>query len=88
MGRGFWIFCNLAILALYAAAAYYIVIDQHALHLTVVISVLFLIFHILELPIAALVLKGMNPSWLKVFFGTLIFGFTWWLPAKKGIYST
>lgn len=86
MGRSFWMLLNFAVLAVYGYAAFCI-FNGDALNPGVIVAVLFLVAHVLEIPIAALALRGMNASWFKTIFGTLIFGFTWWIPAKKGLYS-
>ena len=50
-----------------------------------VIPLVMLLLHILELPLALNLGegKGLPPS--RSLFFTLVFGFTWWLPLRKGI---
>ena len=55
-------------------------------HFVVLLAGVILVAHVLELPLAFRVLKPRNPAPLRVLLGTFLFGFTWWLPAKRGIY--
>ena len=42
--------------------------------------------HILEIPLAFRILKHLKPDPLRTAIGTFLFGFTYWLPVKRGIY--
>lgn len=44
------------------------------------------IIHILEIPLAFLALANRPIPWGLTVFATLIFGFTWWVPARRGLY--
>ncbi len=84
--KWFWVAQNLFLLAVYACGAA-MLIDGKTDSVMVWISAIILIAHVLEIPIAMQVLKAKNPAPGRLVLGTLLFGFTWWLPAKKGIYE-
>lgn len=44
-----------------------------------------LVIHIAELPIGLKIGKGKNIPAMTTAAKTILFGFTWWLPLKKGI---
>lgn len=46
-----------------------------------------LFIHLLELPIAFMATKDRPAGALTTFVCTLLFGFTWWLPMRLGIYG-
>ena len=83
--KPFWLLQNLVLLGLYAAAAVLLGLGQSG-HFVVLLAGVILVAHVLELPLAFRVLKHRNPAPLRVLLGTFLFGFTWWLPAKRGIY--
>jgi len=84
-GKPFWIAQNLALLVLYGAASVLCSTGQSG-HLVVLLATVVLVAHVLEIPVAFKVLKDRKPAALRVILGTFLFGFTWWLPAKRGIY--
>jgi len=84
-GKPFWIVQNIALLGLYAAASVLCSAGQSG-HVVVLIAAVVLAAHVLEIPLAFKVLKDRKPAALRVILGTFLFGFTWWLPAKRGIY--
>ncbi len=84
--KAFWQFNNMALLAIYAAALVLLLSGQGG-HLIVLLAGLILAAHVLEIPYAWYVLRDKDGSRLRQAAGTLLFGFTWWLPAKKGIYG-
>lgn len=84
--KPFWLAQNLALLGLYAAAASLCSQGQCG-HWAVWLAALVLAAHALEIPLAFQQLKPQAPAPLRVVLGTLLFGFTWWLPAKRGIYA-
>ncbi|HJO36381.1 MAG: hypothetical protein SV108_04770 [Pseudomonadota bacterium] len=43
--------------------------------------------HVLEVPIAFLALRGRNVSPPNVVLKTLLLGFVWWVPRRRGIYQ-
>jgi hypothetical protein len=47
-----------------------------------------LVAHLLEIPIAFHFLKGRPKSAVRVCLMTLLYGYTWWMPARRGLFST
>lgn len=43
--------------------------------------------HVLEMPMAAIALQNKRIAAPTTLFKTLVFGFTWWVPARRGIYD-
>lgn len=84
-GKAFWLLQNLVLLALYAAASVLVGLGQTS-HLVVLLAGAVLIAHLLEIPLAFRLLRERRPAPLRVVLATILFGFTWWLPAKRGIY--
>lgn len=84
--KQFWQVNNAVLLALYMIAAV-LVIDGRTDHWGVILAAVILVAHVLEIPLAMKVLKEKNPSMGRLVVGTVLFGFTWWVPAKKGIYK-
>jgi len=84
--KPFWIAQNLTLLAIYAAGLA-LVLMGHSQHFLVLLSAVLLGAHALEIPVAFKVLKHLNPAPLRLVLGTLLFGFTWWLPVKRGVYA-
>lgn len=44
------------------------------------------IIHILEIPLAFIALQDRAVPWGLTVINTLVFGFTWWVPVRRGIY--
>lgn len=84
--KAFWIANNLALLGLYAAAATLYLNGRPSEPLVWLVAII-LGTHVLEIPYAFKLLGKLNPAPARVIVGTLLFGFTWWLPAKRGIYA-
>ena len=84
--REFWLVQNAALLAFYGLAGILLGTGQSG-HWSVTLAGIVLLVHVLEVPLAFAQLKAREPKALRVIVGTLIFGFTWWLPAKKGLYK-
>lgn len=84
--KQFWQVNNAFLLALYLIAAA-LVMDGRTDHWGVILVAVILVAHVLEIPLAMKVLKDKNPSIGRLIVGTVLFGFTWWVPAKKGIYQ-
>ncbi len=81
-----WLIPKIVLLGLYAAGIY-LWVTGNTHHLAVWIAGLTVIAHMLEIPVAFKVLKPLNPDPLRTVIGTVLFGFTYWLPAKRGIYT-
>lgn len=84
--KQFWQLQNALLLAWYLFAAA-LVLDGRYDHWVVIIAGVILAAHLLEIPLAMHKLKDKNPSFGRLAVGTLLFGYTWWVPAKKGIYQ-
>ena len=84
--KQFWQVQNAFLVAWYMIAAA-LVSEGRIDHWAVIIAALILLAHVLEIPLAMKVLKEKNPALGRLVIGTTLFGFTWWLPAKKGIYA-
>ncbi len=84
--KGFWFFNNVVILGFYAVAAA-LLLGGNAEHWIVLVAGVILVAHVLEIPLAMKMLKDKSPSFGRLVVGTLLFGYTWWVPAKKGIYA-
>ncbi len=85
--KALWKVMNLSLLVLYAAAGYMISAGTELHHPFILFTAFILGAHVLEIPVAFVVLSEQKPNPLKVILGTTLFGFTWWLPAKRGVYS-
>jgi hypothetical protein len=84
--RGFWLAIMLAIVVLYAGALAMIA-QGHPAHPLVRISILFVLAHILELPLAFRALRERQPGRGRLIAATLVFGAAWWLPARRGVFA-
>jgi hypothetical protein len=76
---GFWLAQNCAL------GLFYLVAQTH--HWVVLVAAVLLAAHVLELPLAFRVLRERQASAPRVLLLTVLFGFTWWLPARRGIYA-
>ncbi|HVT36907.1 MAG TPA: hypothetical protein VHE37_15055 [Nevskiaceae bacterium] len=85
-GKGFWIANNVVLLGLYAVTTW-LCVSGNSHHWIVWLATIILAAHALEIPLAFKVLKEKNPAPLRTVLGTFLFGFTYWLPAKRGIYA-
>ena len=84
--KAFWLANNAVIAAIYIAADVLFLQGQTS-HWLVILAAVIVVAHVLEIPLAMKVLKDKNPSMGRLVVGTVLFGFTWWVPAKKGIYK-
>ncbi len=84
--KGFWIVQNVVIVAFWLAAVTLLATGQSQ-HRLVLLAAIILAAHVLELPLAFGVLRGRGVSPIKTLLLTLVFGFTWWLPVRRGIYA-
>ncbi len=83
--KAFWLANNVAVLALYGVAGI-LALQGQMVHGAVVLAAVVLAAHVLEIPVAARVLRGKSESIPRLALFTVLFGFTWWVPAHKGIY--
>jgi len=84
--RGFWLAQNAALGLFYLVAIGLLAFGQSH-HWVVLVAAVLLAAHVLELPLAFRVLRGRQASPLRVLLLTVLFGFTWWLPARRGVYG-
>jgi hypothetical protein len=83
--RIFWIVQNAFLIGVYIAASWFC-ISGHSDSLVVWLATIILFAHVLEIPLAFRLLKDLRPAPLRTAIGTFLFGFTYWLPVKRGIY--
>jgi hypothetical protein len=81
-----WQAQNFALVLFWLAAIGLLVMGQSH-HWLVLVAAVILAAHMLELPLAFMVLRGRGAAPLRVTIMTLLFGYTWWLPARRGIYA-
>lgn len=84
--KALWLAQNLALVVFWLAALG-LLAAGHAQHWLVLVAAVILAAHVLELPLAFMVLRGRGAAPLRVTFMTLLFGYTWWLPARRGVYA-
>ncbi|MDB5977652.1 MAG: hypothetical protein JWR07_4412 [Nevskia sp.] len=84
--KALWLAQNLALAAFWLAALVLLVLGQSG-HWLVLVAAVILAAHVLEVPLAFMVLRGRGAAPLRVTLMTLVFGYTWWLPARRGIYA-
>ncbi len=86
--KTFWLINNIGLSVFYLAVlVFYWGTGAAITHPAVLLALVILGFHVLEIPLALKILADKQPSTLRVIIATTLFGFTWWLPAKRGIYS-
>ncbi|MGH8454013.1 MAG: hypothetical protein ACRES4_03030 [Nevskiales bacterium] len=83
--RNFWIANILGLLGVYAGGLFFALKGQTG-HWLVLLSIVILVAHLLEIPLAFMQLKARNPQSLRVVVLTFIFGLLWWVPARRGIF--
>jgi hypothetical protein len=82
----FWRSQHLFMLAFWGYIASQLLLGQSGgwlIKLAAVIAVL----HVLEVPYALRLLRASKFGAGQVSLMTLLFGFTWWLPAKRGVFA-
>jgi hypothetical protein len=84
--KGFWYFLQFGAIVLDAStiALGYWLFPNSTLYAWSIFAGLML-FHVCEIPGAVKIAGEKNVSPLKAAAKTFLFGFTWWLPLKKGI---
>lgn len=84
--KEFWLAIMAAIALLYAGALW-MILQGHPAHPLVRISIIFVLAHVLELPLAFRALRDRNPDRKRVTAATLVFGAAWWVPARRGVFA-
>ena len=87
--KGFWYFLMFGSVGLFGIsyAVGYIMFPGNPF-LSWIFFIGLLITHVAELPLAMKIGREKNLPAATVAVKTLLFGFTWWLPLKKGILSS
>lgn len=83
--RRFWLGCNLVLLILHVLGVFFYVRDGFEQPLAQLWAIVVAI-HILELPLAYLLLRARHMAWGTTLILTLLFGFTWWVPTRRRVY--
>lgn len=84
--KPFWLLCNAA-LALLHVAGIILCISNGLAHPIAILWAIILAVHALELPLAFVLLRKNTFSPAMTTIMTLLFGFTWWVPARRGIFN-
>lgn len=84
--KSFWIASNVALSVFWLAAIIFAATGKSDYWL-VPIAAIVLVAHALEVPLALYFLKGRQASPIRVCVMTLLFGYTWWVPARRGIFA-
>lgn len=84
--KQFWLMSNAVTIVLHVAGvAFYFAqgFDSWIAQLWAIIVAI----HVLEIPMALMAVqdRGLSPGATAI--KTLIFGFTWWVPARRGVYA-
>jgi len=83
--RRFWLACNAILLVLHAGGI--AIYATHGFeHPVAKLWAIVVMIHILEFPLAFIAVQGRRIGWGTTIMATLIFGFTWWAPARRGIF--
>lgn len=86
--KAFWLFLNIGLTVFYLAVLVFALgTGAPWTHPAVLLALIIVGFHVLEIPLAFKILAPQQPASLRVVLGTTLYGVTWWLPAKRGIYS-
>ncbi len=82
--KSFWTVQMIALLAFYGYAGWHLAQGQTD-HRSVWVAAIIMGLHLLEIPLAFVMLRGRNAQALRVIVLTQLFGLLWWVPAKRGI---
>ncbi len=84
--RGFWLLLMVGAIALWIAVFLVGILGfpDSAVAAPALLGVLFLM-HCGELPVSLKIGKAKGLTTFRVVVKTVIFGFTWWVPLKKGV---
>lgn len=83
--RRFWLAGTLVTLLLHAAGLGLYVAQGFASPVAQLWAVI-IVIHILEIPLAFLAVAERHIPWGLTVINTLIFGFTWWVPTRRGVF--
>jgi hypothetical protein len=84
--REFWYFLMSGALALWVVVFWlsFLLFPETSIG-KVVLPIALFILHLAEVPLSLKIGKFRRISKLRVVLNTLLFGFTWWLPIKRGV---
>lgn len=83
--RRFWLANNAIVLAFHALGVGLYVVQGFANPLAQLWAII-VVIHVLEIPMAFIATKERMIPWGLTVFNTVVFGFTWWVPARRGVY--
>lgn len=81
----FWL-ANNAVVALLHVLGIGLYVTEGFDNTLVQLWAIIVVIHILEIPLAFVALRDRAIPWGLTVFNTLIFGFTWWVPTRRGLY--
>ena len=76
-----------ALIVLFYAAAAVLAATGHTSHPVVRAAEIILVAHVLELPLALRATRERRPAMNRLVVGTLLFGFFWWIPVRRGLFA-
>lgn len=85
--RWVWLLMNFSIVAMYLVAGVMVYSGVSIMHPFLLLTGFILFAHLMEVPLAFVFLGEQKPNPYRLVLGTILFGFTWWLPAKWGVYK-
>ena len=87
--KGFWYFLMSGSILLWIAVILlgFVIFPNRGGVAWVVLGILILI-HCAEIPLSLKIAKARGLSTAPVVLKTMLFGFTWWVPLKKGVISS
>lgn len=83
--RRFWLACNALLIVLHVAGVGFYVSHGFDSGVARLWAILVMI-HMLEFPLAFIAVRDRRIGWGVTIIATLIFGFTWWVPARRGVF--
>ena len=83
--RRFWLALNAVLLVLHGFGRYFYVTAGFADPVAKLWAIVVMI-HMLEFPLAFIAVQGRRVGWGTTIIATLIFGFTWRVPARRGVF--
>lgn len=87
--KGFWYFLMSGSILLWIAVILLgFVIFPNGANVAWLILIILLLIHCAEISLSLKIGKAKGLSTAAVVFKTLVFGFTWWVPLKKGVISS
>ncbi|MBW2544718.1 MAG: hypothetical protein JRD43_04500 [Deltaproteobacteria bacterium] len=86
--KGFWYFLMSGAILLWIAVIWLgYVLFPDSVAGKAALPVLLLLMHCAEIPVSSKIGRAKGISGARIVVNTAIFGFTWWLPLKKGVFD-